>query len=119
MLCLRRLRAPVAGRAGLRASFSSTATPASDKLYPSAAAAVADVGDGSTLIVGGFGLCGIPENLIGALEGGPKELTVVSNNCGVDDFGLGLLLRGRQVRGDSFIVCARLPALTHYICVPR
>jgi 3-oxoacid CoA-transferase subunit A len=51
------------------------------------------------LVVGGFGLCGIPENLIGALvDKGVKDLTVVSNNCGVDDWGLGLLLRTRQIR---------------------
>lgn len=56
--------------------------------------AVKDIKDGNTLCVGGFGLCGIPENLIDALaKQGTKDLTVVSNNCGVDDFGLGLLLR--------------------------
>ncbi|HEY2796324.1 MAG TPA: CoA transferase subunit A [Thermoanaerobaculia bacterium] len=61
--------------------------------------AVADVADGSTLVVGGFGLCGIPENLIAALvRRGVKDLTVVSNNCGVDDWGLGLLLARRQIR---------------------
>ena len=60
---------------------------------------MADVADGATLVVGGFGLCGIPENLIGALvEKGVRDLTVVSNNCGVDDWGLGLLLRTRQIR---------------------
>jgi len=70
-----------------------------DKLVASAAQAVADVPDGALLVVGGFGLCGIPENLIGALvERGVKDLTVVSNNCGVDDWGLGLLLRTRQIR---------------------
>jgi len=61
--------------------------------------AVADVADGATLVVGGFGLCGIPENLIAALvRRGVKNLTVVSNNCGVDDWGLGLLLRNKQIR---------------------
>jgi len=61
--------------------------------------AVADIPDGATLLVGGFGLCGIPETLIAALvRRGTKQLTVVSNNCGVDDFGLGLLLRTRQIR---------------------
>jgi len=70
-----------------------------DKLRESAEAAVADIPDGATLLVGGFGLCGIPENLIAALlERGVRDLTVVSNNCGVDDFGLGLLLRSRQIR---------------------
>jgi len=69
------------------------------KLAPSAAAAVADVPDGATLVVGGFGLCGIPEAAIAALvDRGVRDLTVVSNNCGVDDFGLGLLLANRQIR---------------------
>ena len=70
-----------------------------DKVVASADAAVADVADGATLVVGGFGLCGIPENLIGTLgRRGVRNLTVVSNNCGVDDWGLGLLLRARQIR---------------------
>lgn len=61
--------------------------------------AVADIPDGSTLLVGGFGLCGIPENCIAALvEKGVKDLRIVSNNCGVDDFGLGLLLQRKQIR---------------------
>ena len=61
--------------------------------------AVKDIADGSMLLVGGFGLCGIPENSIAALvEKGVKGLTCVSNNCGVDDFGLGLLLRTKQIR---------------------
>jgi len=69
------------------------------KLYPSADAAVADlVDDGSTLAVGGFGLCGIPETLIAALrDTGRRDLTVISNNAGVDGFGLGLLLETRQL----------------------
>ena len=55
--------------------------------------------DGMTIMAGGFGLCGIPENLILALrDSGVKDLTVISNNCGVDDFGLGLLLQTRQIR---------------------
>ncbi|RYG46439.1 CoA transferase subunit A [bacterium] len=55
--------------------------------------------DGMTIMAGGFGLCGIPENLILALrESGVRDLTVISNNCGVDDFGLGLLLQTRQIR---------------------
>jgi 3-oxoacid CoA-transferase subunit A len=55
--------------------------------------------DGMTIMAGGFGLCGIPENLIAAIrKAGVKELTVVSNNCGVDDFGLGILLAGGQIR---------------------
>jgi 3-oxoacid CoA-transferase subunit A len=70
-----------------------------DKVVASADAAVADVSDGATLVVGGFGLCGIPENLIAALVRlGVRNLTVVSNNCGVDDWGLGLLLATRQIR---------------------
>jgi len=61
--------------------------------------AVADVADGAKLLVGGFGLCGIPENLIGGLLATKvKDLIVVSNNAGVDDFGLGLLLRQRQIK---------------------
>jgi 3-oxoacid CoA-transferase subunit A len=70
-----------------------------DKVVPSADAAVADVPDGAVLVVGGFGLCGIPENLIAALvRKGVRDLTAVSNNCGVDDWGLGLLLARRQIR---------------------
>ena len=68
------------------------------KVVGSFAEAVADIGDGATLIAGGFGLCGIPERSIAALrELGSRELVVVSNNCGVDDFGLGLLLANRQI----------------------
>lgn len=90
----------------------------SSKVYPSAAAAVADIKSGSKLLVGGFGLCGIPEFLIAAVkEAGPtwvwwcrdaihlifsfcnnhRNLTCVSNNAGVDDFGLGQLLQTKQV----------------------
>jgi 3-oxoacid CoA-transferase subunit A len=55
--------------------------------------------DGMTIMAGGFGLCGIPENLIAAIrEAGTKDLTVISNNCGIDDFGLGVLLAGGQIR---------------------
>jgi 3-oxoacid CoA-transferase subunit A len=70
-----------------------------NKIYPSAAAALADVvKDGQTIAVGGFGLCGIPEALITALrDSGVKNLTCVSNNAGVDGFGLGLLLATRQI----------------------
>ncbi|UZJ79980.1 CoA transferase subunit A [Fictibacillus sp. KU28468] len=61
--------------------------------------AVKDIQDGSVLMVGGFGLVGIPENLILALvEKGTKDLTVISNNCGVDDWGLGLLLKNKQIK---------------------
>jgi 3-oxoacid CoA-transferase subunit A len=71
-----------------------------NKVYPSAAAALADVvKDGQTIAVGGFGLCGIPEALIAALrDSGVRNLTCVSNNAGVDGFGLGLLLATRQIR---------------------
>src|ERR1700752_346354 len=61
--------------------------------------AIADVKDGMTLMVGGFGLCGIPENCISALvRKGVKNITCISNNAGVDDFGLGLLLQGKQIK---------------------
>lgn len=71
-----------------------------NKIYPSAQAALADiVADGQTLAVGGFGLCGIPEALIAALrDSGKKNLTVISNNAGVDGFGLGMLLATRQIK---------------------
>jgi 3-oxoacid CoA-transferase subunit A len=71
-----------------------------NKIYPNAQAALdALIEDGLTLAVGGFGLCGIPENLILALrDTGKGNLTVVSNNAGVDDWGLGLLLKSRQIR---------------------
>ena len=70
------------------------------KVYPSASAALADVvKDGQTVAVGGFGLCGIPENLILALrDRGTRDLTIISNNAGVDGYGLGILLESRQVR---------------------
>jgi 3-oxoacid CoA-transferase subunit A len=69
-----------------------------DKVYPDAAAAVADIPSGASLAVGGFGLCGIPAVLIQALlDTGVADLKVVSNNCGVDDWGLGLLLRARRI----------------------
>ena len=70
-----------------------------DKVVRTAADAVADIGDGSSLSVGGFGLCGIPMMLLRALlEQGTADLAVVSNNCGVDDWGLGLLLHARRLR---------------------
>jgi 3-oxoacid CoA-transferase subunit A len=70
-----------------------------NKVFDGAALAVRDIPDGATLLCGGFGLCGIPENCIAALRAqGTKDLTVVSNNCGVDDFGLGILLRNRQIK---------------------
>ncbi len=71
-----------------------------NKVYPSAAAALEGLTfDGMTVMAGGFGLCGIPENLIIALrDSGAKGLTAISNNAGVDDFGLGLLLQTRQIK---------------------
>jgi 3-oxoacid CoA-transferase subunit A len=69
------------------------------KVVENADAAVSDIEDGMTLMLGGFGLCGIPENLIAALvRKGVKDLTCISNNAGVDDFGIGLLLKQRQVK---------------------
>src|ERR1700744_3789970 len=70
------------------------------KIYPDARTALDGLlFDGMTIMSGGFGLCGIPENLIGALrDSGVKELTIISNNCGIDGFGLGLLLERGQIR---------------------
>ena len=70
-----------------------------DKLVASAAEAVGDVPSGASLAVGGFGLCGIPSVLIGPLSGtGAEDLEVVSNNCGADGLGLGLLLAQHRIR---------------------
>lgn len=70
-----------------------------NKVCKNADEAIIDIQDGSTLMFGGFGLCGIPENCIAALEKkGPKNLTCISNNAGVDNFGIGLLLQNRQVK---------------------
>src|SRR5574342_1270171 len=70
-----------------------------DKVVASSDAAVADIKDGATIMVSGFGLCGNPENLIAALHRkGVKDLTLVSNNCGTTDLGLGILLKARQIR---------------------
>jgi len=69
-----------------------------NKLFDNADAAVADIGDGATIAVGGFGLCGVPENLITALvRKGSKHLTLISNTCGTDDQGVGLLIANGQV----------------------
>ena len=70
-----------------------------DKTVASADEAIADLFDGATLMAGGFGLCGIPENLIAAIRRkGTKDLTIISNNCGIDDKGLGILLANGQVK---------------------
>ncbi len=70
-----------------------------NKVLASAEEAVERIPDGATIMMGGFGLCGIPETLIAALQArGTRGLTVISNNAGVDDFGIGVLLRARQVR---------------------
>jgi 3-oxoacid CoA-transferase A subunit len=70
-----------------------------NKVLASAEEAVARIPDGATIMMGGFGLCGIPENLIAALHArGTRDLTVISNNAGIDDFGVGVLLKSRQVR---------------------
>ena len=69
------------------------------KIYTSAREAVEPIKDGMTLMVGGFGLVGIPEQLILALvEKGVKDLTIISNNCGIDEWGLGLLLKEKQIK---------------------
>lgn len=70
-----------------------------NKVVANADAAIHDIPDNATVMLGGFGLCGIPENCISALvRKGVKDLTCISNNAGVDDFGLGLLLKTRQIR---------------------
>src|ERR1700728_3065623 len=70
-----------------------------DKRVAGADAAIARIQDGATILLGGFGVCGIPENLIAALrKKGTKDLTLVSNNAGIDDFGIGLLLQSKQVK---------------------
>ena len=70
-----------------------------NKVFANADAAIFDIKDNDTIMLGGFGLCGIPENLIDALKRkGVKNLTCISNNAGVDDFGLGLLLQSKQIK---------------------
>jgi 3-oxoacid CoA-transferase subunit A len=70
-----------------------------DKTVASADEAISDLFDGATLMAGGFGLCGIPENLIAAIRRkGTRDLTIISNNCGIDDKGLGILLANGQVK---------------------
>ena len=70
-----------------------------NKVLRSAEAAVAMIPDGASILIGGFGLCGVPENLIKALHArGTRNLTVISNNAGVDLYGVGMLLEARQIR---------------------
>src|SRR6266481_4790925 len=70
-----------------------------DKLIASAYAAIANLTDGATILVGGFGLCGVPEHLIDAVRRkGTRNLTIASNNAGTDGAGLGLLLQNRQIK---------------------
>ncbi|MFB1013302.1 MAG: 3-oxoacid CoA-transferase subunit A, partial [Bacteroidia bacterium] len=70
-----------------------------NKVVKNANEAIKGISDGMTLMLGGFGLCGIPENSINALvKSGVKNLTCISNNAGVDDFGIGLMLQGKQVK---------------------
>jgi len=80
-------------------TFVHSHSTSMDKRIPSADLAIEKLSDGATILMGGFGLCGIPENLIAAVRRrGTKDLTIVSNNAGVDDFGIGLLLQNRQVK---------------------
>jgi len=73
-----------------------------NKVFANADEAIFDIKDGSTLLIGGFGLCGIPENLISALvKKGVKNLNTISNNMGIDEFGLGLLLKAGQIRSHK------------------
>ena len=70
-----------------------------NKVYENASAAIQDISNGSVIMLGGFGLCGIPENCINALvEKGTKDLTCISNNAGIDDFGIGIMLKHKQVK---------------------
>ena len=100
MLRLTSFRLAARGAPALRASTARLATASgSNKVVASVDEAVADIHEGAKLCVGGFGLCGIPENLINALvRKGTGGLTAVSNNAGVDDFGLGLLLQTGQIK---------------------
>ncbi|MBS1150532.1 MAG: 3-oxoacid CoA-transferase subunit, partial [Myxococcaceae bacterium] len=70
-----------------------------NKVFASAAEAIKDISDGAVVMSGGFGLCGNPENLIAALhQKGVKGLTIISNNCGTTELGLGVLLKAKQVK---------------------
>ncbi len=78
-----------------------------NKVVASADEAIHDIKDGAVLLLGGFGLCGIPEHCIAALvRKAVRGLTCISNNAGVDDFGIGLMLQQKQVKNDS-LLCRR------------
>nr|CAG32774.1 hypothetical protein RCJMB04_35j14 [Gallus gallus] len=97
----RRILLPAARAWGAEASgcYFSTSCHRNTKFYTDPVEAVKDIPNGATILVGGFGLCGIPENLIGGLlKTGVKGITAVSNNAGVDNFGLGLLLQTKQIK---------------------
>ena len=98
-----------------------------NKVVANAAVALHGVTDGSVLMIGGFGLCGIPENSINALvKLGVKNLTCISNNAGVDDFGIGLMLQQKQVKKmissyvgeNAALLKEQLQALPHYNNLP-
>eukprot|EP00003_Mantamonas_plastica_P024848 TRINITY_DN4726_c0_g1_i2.p1 TRINITY_DN4726_c0_g1~~TRINITY_DN4726_c0_g1_i2.p1 ORF type:complete len:161 (-),score=24.25 TRINITY_DN4726_c0_g1_i2:63-545(-) len=78
---------------------SNSVSAINGKIYDTAAEAVQDIPDGAKVCVGGFGLCGTPNHVIEAVrDQGTKDLTIVSNNCGVDDWGLGILLQTKQIK---------------------
>jgi 3-oxoacid CoA-transferase subunit A len=86
------------------------------KVYTDARSAVAGIKDNMTILVGGFGLCGIPENLIIAMKDtGAKNLTCVSNNAGVEDWGLGLLLQTKQIKKCFQAMSVKTPYLKNNI----
>ena len=88
-----------------------------DKIVPSAAAAVADIPDGATVMIGGFGTAGMPSELIDALiEQGARELTIVNNNAGNGDIGLAALLKAKRVRK---ILCSFPRQVDSYVIAPR
>ena len=81
-----------------RAYLSTSRIPGPPQIFTDPLEAVKDIPNGAKLLVGGFGVCGVPENLIAALiKSGIRDLTVVSNNCGADHHGLDLMLRGKQI----------------------
>jgi 3-oxoacid CoA-transferase subunit A len=83
-----------------------------NKVATSADQAIADIHDGATVMLGGFGLCGMPENLIAALDRKrPRGLHTISNNMGVDDFGMGLMLAADMIATMSAVMWARISCL--------